>query len=213
MRKKKAAIKIILLCILAAAANNGLNILCIDIIKIPLFLDTVFTAAVSFTVGLVPGLITALLTQAGSSFREGSTNPFVLCSFAEVLLICALNPLAAKKKPLNGEQSGDLKRSRPQTSATVVSIFARLLLLYIVSCLAISILGGIIDFVYHGLFSMSKPYFSAEDSFKISLMRGGTPMLVINILSRIPVNIVDRFVVIFGGFFLSRGLRKIFSAS
>ena len=198
--------KITLLCVLAAAANRGLNILSIDVLQIPLFLDTVFTAAVSFTAGIVPGLFTALLTQAGASIWEGNVNPFVLCSFTEVLLICWLNPLAVKKQT----PGGSFVKSRSRAAAVMVSIFASLLLLYIVSCLAISVLGGLIDFVYYGVLSMPKAYFSAEDAFKISLLQSSFPPLTINILARIPVNIVDRFVVIFGGFFISRGLKKFY---
>ena len=59
------------------------------------------------------------------------------------------------------------------------------------------------------MWEMEKPYFSSEDTFKISLFRGGLPLLLVNIFSRIPINIVDRFIVIFGGFFISHGLEKI----
>ena len=85
-----------------------------------------------------------------------------------------------------------------------IGIFARLLILYILCCLAISVLGGIIDFFFHGIWSNPKLYFSAEDTFKIGLLRNGIPVLAMDILSRIPVNIVDRFIVVFGGYFISR---------
>jgi hypothetical protein len=53
------------------------------------------------------------------------------------------------------------------------------------------------------------PYYSPEDTFKLGLIAGNLPALAVSILSRIPVNIVDRFIVIFGGYFISRGLVKI----
>jgi hypothetical protein len=34
-----------------------------------------------------------------------------------------------------------------------------------------------------------------------------------NILSRIPVNLVDRFIVIFGGYFISRGAGKLLAGN
>jgi hypothetical protein len=80
------------------------------------------------------------------------------------------------------------------------------MLLYIVCSLAISLLGGLIDFFYHYRWSHPKVYFSAEDTIKIGLLRSNIPVLAMDILSRIPVNIVDRFIVIFGGYFISRRL-------
>jgi hypothetical protein len=37
----------------------------------------------------------------------------------------------------------------------------------------------------------------------------GIPILAMNILSRIPVNIIDRFIVIFGGFFIAEGIKRL----
>jgi hypothetical protein len=82
------------------------------------------------------------------------------------------------------------------------------MLLYIVCCFAISILGGVIDFIFHYRLSNPKIYFSAEDTLKMGLLRSNIPVLAMNILSRIPVNLVDRFIVIFGGYFISRGIKK-----
>ena len=202
--------KIILLCISAAGANICLNILFIDVLKIPLFVDTVFTAAICFLAGLGPGLITALLAQIANFIHKGSIVPFALCSFAEVLLICFLAPVFMQKHDSGkGPVKSRLHTARQEREiASMVNIFAGLLLLYIVTCIAISILGGLIDFFYHDLMSYYKSYFSAEDAFKIGLLRSGIPALAMNILSRIPVNIVDRFIVIFGGYFFSRGLSK-----
>jgi len=82
------------------------------------------------------------------------------------------------------------------------------MVLYIVCSLTISVLGGVIDYLHYSVLSNSKRSFSAEDTFKISLLRSGIPVLAIDILSRIPVNIVDRFIVIFGGYFISRLIIK-----
>ena len=189
--RHKKIVKIIFLCILAAGANFVVSTL---VLKVPLFLDTLFSAAVCFAVGLWPALLTALLTQAATCIRESSITPFmfIFCSIAEMLLICWLNPAKAK------------------TTTSLASIFAGLLLLYIASDITISVMGGLIDFIYHSVLSHTKLYFSPEDTFKISLSLSGTPALAMDILSRIPVNLVVRFIVIFGGFFISRGLKRFF---
>jgi hypothetical protein len=88
----------------------------------------------------------------------------------------------------------------------LITIFSDLLVLYIAACLSISVVGGAVDFLYHTVLQKQKPYFSAEDAFKIALLRNNIPMLVVDVFSRIPVNIVDRFIVIFGGFFTAMGL-------
>ena len=206
MRYKKI-LKLIILCVLAAGLNYFLNTFSVYLIKIPLFLDTVFNAAVCFAAGLIPGLITALLSYTTMCIRNGNFDPFILCAVTEVILVWRFIP-SLQSRSVNLKDTGNL----PETAVTsFVSIFARLMLLYIVCCISISILGGFIDFFYYSLMSNSKPYFSAEDTFKIGLLRSGIPVLTMNILSRIPVNLVDRFIVIFGGYFVSRLVRKFFA--
>ena len=193
-------IKLFLLCVLAAGANFLLNTLSVYFIKIPLFLDTVFTAVVSFTAGVFPGIITALFSFTALCIRNGNFDPFILCAIAEVLLICGLKPKHPGKR-------------HPGLPATVlnsfVSVFARLMVLYIVCTITISVLGGLIDFFYYTVWANPKLYFSAEDTFKMGLLRSGIPVLAMNIFSRIPVNMVDRFIVIFGGYFISRVIGKL----
>ena len=195
-------VKLGLLCIFAAGANYLLNNLSVYIIKTPLYIDTVFTAAVGFAAGFIPGIVTALLTSAAESVKEGSFNPFFLCSIAEVCIVCILKPRNAE-----GSAPGQLQKKEISV-AMVVDIFARLIVLYIVCALAVSVLGGVIDFIYYDVLLMPKKYFSAEDTFKIGLLDSGIPSLAINILSRIPVNVVDRFIVILGGYGVAVLYRK-----
>ena len=192
-------IKLIIFCVLAAGANYLCNTLCVYTFKIPLFLDTLFTVAVSFAAGLIPGLVTALLTYTAVGIRDGAFTPFIVCSIIEVLLVCRLKPVRSiwhkSFNPLH----------------LIVSVFAGLILLYFTACITISVLGGVIDFFYYKLLSNPKLYFSPEDTFKMGLFRSGGHVLVMDILSRIPVNIVDRFIVIFGGYFISQGLDRFVS--
>jgi hypothetical protein len=75
--------------------------------------------------------------------------------------------------------------------------------------MAISVLGGVINYVTQVFMGIHTYYYSVEDIFKPGLIMNNVPPLAVNILSRIPVNIVDRFIVIFGGYFISLGLAKI----
>ncbi|MDR0586434.1 MAG: hypothetical protein LBG26_04270 [Treponema sp.] len=148
----------------------------------------------------------AVLTTAIIFFRDSSTWVFVLCSIAEVLLVWLIKPGLRNSSRARGASSPDLPGGR----ASFVSVLAVLLLLYIAACLVVSVLGGILDFILYDVLSNEKLHYSPEDTFKIGLLRSGPPILAANILSRIPINIVDRFIVIFGGFALSLPLKGIF---
>jgi len=202
-------LKLSLLCLLAVGGNYLLNYLCVFILKFPMFLDTVFTAAVTFSAGLIPGLVTALLSYIAFCIRDDSFfHPFILCGIVEVILLWRLTPDQTDKKI----PEKPLAASTEMKVTTIIHVFAKLMVLYVLCWLAVSVLGGIIDFFFYGLGSNPKLYFSAEDTFKIGLLRSGIPLLAMDILSRIPVNIVDRFIVVFGGYFISRLMMKIIRA-
>ena len=189
-------LSVALLCAAAAGANYLVNNICVYYLKIPLYLDTIFNAAVCFSAGLVPGLITAGLSYTALALRDSGFHPFVLCGVAEVLLVWRLKPSPSELSLINTANITATETKRD----TLVSILARLMLLYIAASLAVSVLGGIIDFITYNLLSNSKTFFSAEDTFKIAFLKSNIHPLAVNIMSRIPVNMVDRFIVIFGGY-------------
>jgi hypothetical protein len=196
-------LKLLVLCILVVKANYYLNVLVLAL-KLPLFLDTVFTCALVFAAGLIPGLIVVVLTAVDVAFRGGSAWVFSVCILGEVVLICLLKP---RDSPGRGQPARIGRRTRPLLSgiaaASFISTFSALLLLYVASCLTVSVLGGIIDFILYDVLAKNKLYYSPEDTFKVGFLHSGPPIVLTNILSRIPINIVDRFVAIFGGFSLS----------
>jgi hypothetical protein len=198
-------VKLGLLCALAAGANYLVNNICVYYLKIPLYLDTIFNAAVCFSAGLLPGLITAGLSYTALAARDSGFHPFVLCSVAEVLLVWRLKPSPSELSLANIVNITEAERKRD----SLVSVIARLMLLYIAASLAVSILGGIIDFITYNVLSNSKIFFSAEDAFKIGFLKSNIHPLAVNIMSRIPVNMVDRFIVIFGGYGVAVLYRKI----
>ena len=193
-------IKISLLCVIAAALNRFLSLFAVFELNIPLFIDTIFTAAVTFSFGLIPGLVTAFLTWVLGYVETCEPSPFLVCSVAEVFLIWLLKPSAELKlkPPINDRMF-----------AENINILARLMLLYIAASLTVSVLGGLVDYIYFTVLPHSKDHISAEDVYKAGLLKSRIPIPVMNILSRIPVNLVDRFIVIFGGYFISIGIKKI----
>jgi hypothetical protein len=209
-------IKWLVLCALAVKANYYLNGI-VRALDLPLFMDTFFTCVITFAGGLVPGITVAALTALDFVIRDAGALPFLLCSLAEVLLISFLKPgktagLPSESAPLagGGTGGGGGRAFLPENVIPLfISTFAPLLFLYVAACLVVSVLGGIIDFVFYDVLAENKSFFSPEDTFKIGLLRDASSLLLANILSRIPINIVDRFIVIFGGFSLSLLLKKI----
>jgi len=193
-------IKLAVLCVLAVLMNILLTNFVMNFLKFPLFLDTVFTAAIAFSFGLIPGIIVAVFTWLLPCLYYQSINFFVLCSIAEVLLICALKPSAP-----------DIPKFTPKEKIIVLYtvVAAKLMLLYIICAVSISALGGIINFLPHLFQETDVYYYGVEDTFKPALIMNNLPTLAVNILSRIPINLVDRFIVIFGGYFISLGLIKL----
>jgi hypothetical protein len=204
-------IGLLILCVLVVKANYYLNVIVIAL-KLPLFLNTVFTCALTFAAGFIPGLIAVVLTTVDVALREGSAWLFSVCILGEVLLICFLKP---RDNPGRGQPAGTgrVMRARPFLSgiaaAPFISTFTALLFLYVASCITVSVLGGLIDFILYDVLAEDKLYYSPEDTFKIGFLHGGPPIVLTNILSRIPINIVDRFITIFGGFSLSLLAKKV----
>ena len=186
------------LSILAAFLNIFLNGFVMNFLKFPLFLDTVFTAAISFAFGIIPGIFTAFLTWFLSCVYYNGFNFYVLCSITEVIIICAVKPSAL-----------DIPNfaSKDKIAAYYTSLVSKLFLLYILCAVIISLIGGIVDYITH-LF-VERNYYSVDDLFKQGLFMNNLPVFAVNIISRLPINIVDRFIVIFAGFFISRGLVRI----
>ena len=190
-------IKIGCLCLLAVLMNILLQKIFINFLRFPLFMDTIFTAAITFAFGLIPGIIVAVLSWLIPSIYHMTFSFFVLCSIAEVLIINALKPPAP-------DITAFIPKEKIITSYTIIA--AKLMMLYIICVITISVLGGLINLLPQIAYGTHTGYFGVDDIFKLGLIMNNLPTLAVNILSRIPINIVDRFIVIFGGYLISRGL-------
>ena len=219
MSKLKYLIKVGVLCILAAIANFSLNMFIWPFLGLSLYLDTIFTAAMAFAAGLVPGIITAVLTTGIIQFFVSShgldiTGLFVFCSIAEVVLICAIKPYLARSNtdfliPVKKSSFRMKSEYSENNYISFIRTLAILLLLALIACIAASITGGLIDYICHSVMLQKKNVFSPEDIFKMGFFRGDIPVILANIFSRLPINIVDRFIVIFCSYALSRLIKKI----
>jgi hypothetical protein len=201
--------KIAVLCLLSAFGNGIVSYFFNNIVGIPLYLDTIFNAAMCFCAGLLPGLITGVVLSPimyflvcrfllGLSVELGLfRNIWVICIAVEILLVWFFHIRMKKRE--------NVFLANPSLQ-TFIGVAALLLVLTVLDCLVVSVSGGIIDFT---LITLKAPRtLSPEDSFKLGLLRNNVPLLPTAILSRIPINIVDRFIVTFGGFGISLLYRK-----
>ncbi|MDR1307638.1 MAG: hypothetical protein LBK74_08705 [Treponema sp.] len=195
--------QLVFCCAAAAAGNVLLYSFVSRFLRLSLFLDTLFTVTVTFIAGIVPGIITALATSVTTnvlfSFPPVYTL-FSLCSISEVFIAASFH------RGIQGSRIG--VRGGGQDMDALISAVAGLFLVAVIDCFVISILGGGVDFFISVFFPRSRQFFTPEEIFKLGLLRNRLPALLTDILCRIPVNIVDRFIVMFGAFGAALLFRK-----
>ena len=198
-------VKLLLLCAAAAAANILLSTFTLHFMDFPLFMDTVFTVAVTFAAGLIPGLAAAVLSWIAGCIYNAYFHPFVVVAVAEVLLVYWLKPAPAKIAAFSPQDPAFLADIK---TASKINTVARLTLLYLACVIALSALGGIIAFSFYHVGGREGGFFHTIETFRTGFLRGGTHILTAEILSRILVNIADRFIVIFGGYLVALGVKR-----
>lgn len=166
--------------------NLFVNSIAVEIIKIPFYMDTIFTVAAGF-LSLPCGLICAVTYHmAEVIIKYGSLVPswFGLCS----VMVAVISWLFARK-----EKEFSL---------------LRLLLLAVLLIIIISTEGGII---YDAFYATRDDFVEdqANNLFTFSLIMNKIPLLWSSIISRIPVSIVDKTVAVFGGFFIARFFNRL----
>ncbi|MDL2228674.1 hypothetical protein LJC14_00310 [Treponema sp. OttesenSCG-928-L16] len=200
--------KLCVLCLVSGFLSTPFSYFFSGILKLPLYLDTIFNVAVAFSAGLVPGLLAIFFNYLFNFFqyKQLMSLPlnevwtmyiFSICMIAEVVLVCAFH------KGIKNQESTFLNKPSLNSFAGTASL---LLVLVAIDCIVISVLGGLID-VARTVLSSSRLYWP-EDNLKLGLLRNNMSLLWAAILSRIPINIVDRLVVIFGGYGISILYRK-----
>ena len=199
--------KLILICAAATAANYLLSTFALHFMDFPLFLDTLFTVAVTFAAGLIPGIVVAVLTWITAGVLNAYFNPFVPVILAEVLLVHWLKP--APPQTFNfGPHESALRTN--MKIANKINTAARLALLYLACAIVVSVLGGLICFLFYTVGGREAgQFFPTIDTLRMGFLRDGAHLLTANILSRLLVNMTDRLFVIFGGYLVALGIKRI----
>ncbi|MBQ0051808.1 MAG: hypothetical protein KBT11_07080 [Treponema sp.] len=150
----------------------------------PLFLDTIFEMTSAFAFGPVYGILCVLFKRLWNIILVPNLNrwPAYLYSFCTIFGVLIVCPF--KKKFLDGEKDRLL-------------LLIKLFLLSVIICLEMSITGGIIGrivaAIQHTPYSMTVQ----TDSFMQLFANFIHSTLVLEIISRIPVNAIDRIITVF----------------
>ena len=196
----------------AAVAANLLVMLLRNLWYFSLFVDTVFTVAVTFALGPIAGVAVAALTWAADSaiaivlgVGVQRFHPFVLVAIVEVLIVHRLRP--ADRLSMRGPARDP--EERDERVFRIFGVFMRLTVVYAACVVAVSVLGGAIDFLYHAVIGVERPHDTGLTVLVMASARGGLPAFAAGVLSRVQVVFLDRLFVVFGGFLVSMMIDRI----
>ena len=211
---RKAAL-MLFLCIAGALLNIALNMLCTKF-GIPLYLDTVLTVTLTLAGGLFWGVLTGALTNLiGHSIQfwgwEGYL--FALCNIATAIITYLFirlfpNELGhAGRRNVLQEETGQEIFGVPAKNTFLRSLrlgkaMDRMMVLILLSfslCIAMSVLGGLLTVLILVLRNPADPN-PASVLLSSTLFGDSVPIILKEILSRIPINIIDRLLTAFGGY-------------
>jgi hypothetical protein len=166
-----------------AALNMILSFLFRLVLRLPLFMDTLFTMALTFSGGLFWGTLTGVLSTFAYCFINGmawTEYLYALCNVA----IALITALFIRLFP--GELGFPVRR-------TILDRVIVLIILSFILSIVISLMGGIIA-AYIPL------YEGAQIPFRLELVRRGFSRVGVEVLARIPLNIIDRLISAFGAY-------------
>jgi hypothetical protein len=222
LRRESARYFLMILLLSAAAsfANKSLAILA-NKAHTGLWLDTAFVITAVFSGGLEAGMLTSFFTTAlsgvfhqlflGRDYYWGSYI-YGLC-FAATALVAWLFSRSFPEECASLQIIRRRKPAPPFPSSRPASPLDRIIMLSLLSMslwIVISVMGALISlFNYQVLHAVSDDI-AAENIFKLGLLQRGFGFAVSELLTRIPINIIDRPVSVFIGYGTSLLLKKLF---
>ena len=196
MKSKKIAFTG-LLCLLALLLNIASAMLA-STLKLPAFLDTIFTVAITFYSGLIPGIIVAaLFNPAMTLIRCAMTGSelflydflYALCG---ILIVIACWLFSRNKKEFHFNRRVTL---------------LYLLIIVFFSTFVSSFSASALDTFIRPLFEKVSG-FSAIDEISLVFQKMNFSVFLSYLLPRIPITLLDRCICTFAAYGIYSGLRK-----
>ncbi|GHV89418.1 hypothetical protein AGMMS50267_17780 [Spirochaetia bacterium] len=178
---------------------------------IPLFLDTVLTMTVTFYGGVFWGALTGALTnlmQESLPFVGWGAYLFIICNIAVALVTALFIRWFPQELRIAGTEK-TLPKNKSRWFQDLMGKAIVLVLLSFALCLVISVLGGLCAVIIDGFTpptldtALMSDFKSPEQNFRIALIQRNFPGLIVEIGSRIPVNLLDRLISSFAGYALA----------
>ncbi|MDR3174848.1 MAG: hypothetical protein LBU19_11395 [Treponema sp.] len=194
-----------------ALLNVGTMYLCQGVLGLPLFMDTMFTVAFTFFGGLPCGIAAAVMSQPVGHLLINSVQStdlpnylYTLCSITAALITAFFMRIfpAECSAGRGAEPAGAARSARlpPWEGGRIFDRISVLFILSLVMCAGMSLLGGIISSIIAAFFTPQSALDAGLSMFRRTLIRKGLPLLAVEVLCRIPVNIPDRLIAVFGGY-------------
>ncbi|AEF82057.1 hypothetical protein [Leadbettera azotonutricia] len=182
-----------------------------NLLGIPLYLDTALTMTVTFYGGVFWGVLTGALTNLimQSIFFYGFPHYlYALCNIAVALVTAVFIRWFPQELHIDGAEKPLPQGHRPSQwqSQWLQDLMGRAIVLVILSfalCLVISVLGGLCALIIKGFDPQVHDPIDPELNFRLALVRRNLPGIVVEIGSRIPVNLLDRLISSFAGYGLA----------
>ncbi|QSI01542.1 hypothetical protein DYE50_02970 [Treponema ruminis] len=178
-----------LLCMAAIALNFLFAYVFCDVLHIPLFMDTVFTVAITFYCGLLPGLVAAIgyniISVLTFEIRGYAFDPFAILFAVCGILITLVTWLFARRK------------EEFRISPVITILY--LVLIAMLSSFASIISSGVVDYVRFSLVDLPDRIAPIKN-FTDSFVNQHFSLFAACILAQIPVSIMDRLITTFLGF-------------
>jgi hypothetical protein len=197
----------IFLCLAGAMLNSVIAVIVVKM-NIPLFLDTILTVTITLLGGLIWGVLTGILTNliAHTFFFWGWEGYlFTLCNIATAVVTWLFMRFFPRELSFETSISpSPRKSSRLETMADKAIV---LILLSFGLCLVMSVMGGVISVFIQAL---NPPPYNVP-LVSAAMTDQELPLILTEIMSRIPINIIDRLVTAFAGFGIAVLLRRMIS--
>ncbi len=189
----------VVLCIVAESLNFIFSYIFYEMLHIPLFMDTIFTVAITFYCGLLPGLVVALsyniISCLTSVSRGYAFDPYLALFGICGALIVLVTWFFARRKQ-------EFRISLPVT-------MAYLFLIAVISSFCTIISSGIIDYVRFTLSDIPDRVAPVKN-FTDSFQKQHFSLLASCILGQVPVSLTDRLITTFSGFGVYRLMVRCF---
>ena len=189
-----------IICIFAVFLNYITAMLFYQVLRIPLFFDTIWTVVIVFLFGLVPGLFVQVGYNILNYFlwvsKNGWENLSFLYSVCGILIVVSTWFFARKKDEF-------------KISALVSVLY--LMLIVLVSSFFTILAGGLIDYfqyLHTGVLDQMNPIKKFTESF----LRQRFSLLSSCILAQIPVSFLDRLIASFAGYGIFLAIKRFFAS-